>query len=217
MLSIPDRMQSETSLKDILLAIYGSIFTVHRLDKETSGVIVFAKNEQTHKYLSLAFENRNVEKYYAGIVIGTPHNESGTIDAAISEHPLQKGKMVVHAKGKNAVTDYEVMESFGLFSLVKFRIHTGRTHQVRVHAKQMGNPLVCDELYGDGKPVLISSFKKKYKLSKNELEEKPILARIGLHAQQLTFTDVSGKKHDLNADMPKDMRAMLQQLRKYKK
>jgi 23S rRNA pseudouridine955/2504/2580 synthase/23S rRNA pseudouridine1911/1915/1917 synthase len=214
MLSIPDRTQSEVSLKDLLIEKYGSIFTVHRLDKETSGIILFAKNEDTHKYLSKAFEERSVEKYYLGLVYGVPAQESGTIDAPIMEHPVQKGLMVVHTKGKPSVTDYELQENFGKYSLVKFRIHTGRTHQIRVHAKNIGNPIACDPLYGDGKPILVSSIKKKYKLSKSEEEEKPILNRVALHSYQLKFTDAGGQAFDLTALLPKDIRALVQQLKK---
>src|SRR5689334_17518281 len=98
LLSIPDRTQSETSLKNILLDKYDEIFTVHRLDKETSGVIVFAKNEATHKQLSELFEGRDVEKYYVGLVHGKMQSENGSINAPIMEHHSKKGKMVTHAK-----------------------------------------------------------------------------------------------------------------------
>ena len=202
MLSIPDREQSEP-------------FTVHRLDRETSGVILFAKDESTHKYLSREFEERRVEKFYVALVHGAVQNKTGTIDAAIMEHPVFKGRMVINKNGKPSVTDYEVMEDFGRYSLVKFQIHTGRTHQVRVHAKNIGHPLVCDPLYGDGKPVLLSSIKKKFKLSKHDEEERPMLNRVALHSYQIRFNDATGHPFDLVADLPKDMTALLQQLRKH--
>jgi 23S rRNA pseudouridine1911/1915/1917 synthase len=216
LLSIPDREGSDVSLKTILKNKYGNIFTVHRLDRGTSGVIVFAKDEDTHQYLSVAFEERMVEKYYLGLVSGVIAEKKATIDAPMAERPGRRGQMVVHKKGKEAVTDYEVLEEFGKYSLVQFQIHTGRTHQIRVHAQNIGHPIVCDELYGDGKPVLLSSFKNRYKLSKKEDEERPILSRLGLHAQRLKLTDADGILHDLEAEMPKDMRALLQQLRKLK-
>lgn len=214
LLSIPDRMQSEVSLKDMLLAKYGTIFTVHRLDKDTSGIILFAKNEATHKFLSQAFEDRRVEKYYQGIVHGLPAEKKGTIDVPISEHLLQKGLMVIHRNGKPSVTDYEVIEAYKSFSLLQFQLHTGRTHQIRVHCKNMGHPLACDELYGDGKPVLLSALKKKYKLGKHDEEERPMLNRLALHSYCLKFTDAEGKAFNLIAELPKDMRALLQQLKK---
>ncbi|UEG50030.1 RNA pseudouridine synthase [Ferruginibacter lapsinanis] len=213
-LSIPDRTQSEPSLKDMLIEKYGSILTVHRLDRETSGIILFAKNETAHKYFSKQFEERGVEKFYMGLVHGTPIHKTGTIDAAIMENPVFKGQMVINKKGKPSVTDYEVIEELGKYSLVKFQIHTGRTHQIRVHAKNIGHPIVCDPLYGDGKPVLLSSFKKKFKLSKHDEEERPILNRVALHSYQLKFKDAAGKPFDLTAELPKDIRALMQQLKK---
>ena len=91
LLSVPDRAGNEISLKEILKRQYGEIYTVHRLDKDTSGVIVFAKNADAHKFLSGLFESREVEKYYSGIVHGIPSQESGTVDAAMMEHPVKKG------------------------------------------------------------------------------------------------------------------------------
>jgi 23S rRNA pseudouridine955/2504/2580 synthase/23S rRNA pseudouridine1911/1915/1917 synthase len=214
MLSIPDRTQSEVSLKDILIEKYGGIFTVHRLDKETSGIILFARDEATHKYLSKAFEEKTVEKYYLGLVHGTPSQSSGSIDGPIMEHTVLKGLMTVNRKGKPSLTDYELQETFGKYSLVKFRIHTGRTHQIRVHSKNIGNPIACDPLYGDGKPILLSSIKKKYNLSKAEEEERPILNRVALHSYQLKFADADGNSFDLIAELPKDIRALIQQMKK---
>lgn len=215
LLSIPDRIGKEISLKSILQEKTGKIFTVHRLDKDTSGVIVFAKDETTHKYLSQKFEERDVEKYYVGLVNGILMNKEGSIDAKIMEHPGKSNLMIIHQKGKPSVTDYQVLEEFGLFSWMQFQIHTGRTHQIRVHMKHIGNPIVCDELYGDGKPVFLSSIKRKFKLSKKEDEERPILNRLALHSLKLKFTDASGEQFELEAPLQKDLKALLQQLRKH--
>lgn len=217
LLSIPDREGKEISLKILLKEKYGNIFTVHRLDKDTSGLIIFAKNETAHKFLSQQFEARQTRKIYQGLVIGVPAEEEGSIDAPIAEHPAQNGTMIVHRKGKEALTDYKVLESFGIYSLLQFRIYTGRTHQIRVHLKDIGHPIVCDPLYGDGKPVLVSSLKSKFKLSKDVEEERPILGRLALHAFQLSFTDMNGEMVAIEAPLPKDMRATLQQLQKRKK
>ncbi|MFT3676538.1 MAG: RNA pseudouridine synthase [Chitinophagaceae bacterium] len=214
LLSIPDREGKEISLKQMLIEQYGNIFTVHRIDRDTSGLIIFARNEAAHKHLSQQFESRQTEKYYQGLVIGSVVQTSGSIDAAIAEHPVQKGLMVIHRQGKEALTDYEVLRDFRLYTWMQFRIHTGRTHQIRVHMKQLGHPLVADELYGDGKPFLLSSIKPKFKLSKYELEERPILSRLALHAFSLRFTDVDGSTVSIEAPLPKDMRATLQQLEK---
>lgn len=214
MLTIPDREQSERSLKEILTEKYGSIFTVHRIDRDTSGLVVFAKNQATHKYLSGLFEERKVQKFYLGIVIGQPEPASGNIEAPIAEHPVHKGKMHIHRKGKASHTGYKVMDGNKYYSLVEFQLYTGRTHQIRVHTKEIGHPLACDSLYGNGEPVLLSSIKKKYKLSKAEEEERPIIGRLALHAYRLIFEDEQAAVIDLETPVPKEFRALMQQLKK---
>ena len=217
LLSIPDREGKEVSLKSLLRKKYPTIYTVHRLDRETSGLLVFAKNELTHKHLSSQFEERTAEKFYLGLALGSLPVKKGIIDAPIAEHPIKKGTMTIYRKGKESLTSYEVLEDFGIYSWIRFQLFTGRTHQIRVHTKHIGHPIACDELYGDSKPIFLSSIKHKFKLSKNEEEEKPILNRTGLHAQKLKFTDVNGKIFGLEAPLPKDLKAVLQQLRKWKK
>jgi 23S rRNA pseudouridine955/2504/2580 synthase/23S rRNA pseudouridine1911/1915/1917 synthase len=226
LLSIPDREGKEISLKTLLKEKYarpddpsrrGQVFIVHRLDRNTSGVIVFAKNEETHKHLSGQFEKRQTEKIYVGLVVGSPADKKGSINKPIAEHSVKRGMMIIHPRGKESLTDYEVLEDFGIYSWLQFRIHTGRTHQIRIHMKDIGNPVVCDELYGDGKPVLLSSIKSKFKLSKKEEEERPILKRLALHAYKLKFADMNGKIVELEAPVPKDIRATLQQLEKRKR
>lgn len=213
LLSIPDREGKEISLKQMLQDKYGDIYTVHRLDKATSGVIIFAKNEDAHKQLSQLFENRETEKIYYGLVYGSVSPPTGKIEEPIMQHPSGNGRTVLHAKGKLSLTEYEVLEDFKRFSWVKFKILTGRTHQIRIHAQFIGHSIVCDELYGDGKPVLISSLKKRYNLSKTELEERPILSRLALHSASLRFT-VNDEAYFFEAPLPKDLKALLQQLRK---
>jgi 23S rRNA pseudouridine955/2504/2580 synthase/23S rRNA pseudouridine1911/1915/1917 synthase len=214
LLTIPDRSQSEKSLKEYLKDKYGAIFTVHRLDKDTSGLILFAKNEETHKYLGKLFEDRKIEKYYVGIVLGLPENNKGSIEAPIGENPAHKGLMNVHRNGKTAHTTYEVIEGNRYYSMVSFQLHTGRTHQIRVHSKEIGHPLACDELYGDGKPVLLSAVKKKFKLSKHDEEERPMISRLALHSYKLIFETADGRKMELLAEVPKEFRALMTQLKK---
>ncbi|HVS97941.1 MAG TPA: RluA family pseudouridine synthase [Puia sp.] len=215
LLSVPDREGREASLKSILRERYGAIFVVHRLDRDTSGVIVFAKDEATQKYLSGIFEQRDVEKRYQGLVRGVLPQSKGSIDLPIMEHPGKPGVMVTNRRGKQALTDYEVLEDLNLYSFVQWSIHTGRTHQIRVHMQALGHPIVCDELYGDGRPVFLSSIKRNYKLSKSEEEERPILSRLALHSHTLAFRDAAGTSYRFEAPLPKDMRALLQQLRKH--
>ncbi|MBS1574436.1 MAG: RNA pseudouridine synthase [Bacteroidetes bacterium] len=215
LLSIPDREGKEISLKVLLLEKYGSIFTVHRLDKDTSGAILFAKNETAHKYFSQQFEERFTRKIYNGLVLGKMEQQQGVIDQPIAEHYAQNGKMMTTSKGKPSVTEYEVLEQFRNYAWVQFNILTGRTHQIRVHMQHIGHPIACDELYGDNTSVLLSSFKKKFKLSKNEEEEKPILSRLALHAAALSVKDIDGTNLEFKAELPKDLKALLQQLRKW--
>ncbi len=194
MLTIPDRHdETQLSLYKILLQKYGKIFIVHRLDRETSGLILFAKNEVSHKYLSQLFEQRNIEKIYLGIIRGSLPDKKGSINEPIAEHPLHKGVMTVSKKGKPSLTDYEVMEDYGIYSLVQFNIHSGRTHQIRVHMKFAGHPIACDTSYGDGKPIPLSSFKRKYKLSLHDEEERPLINRLAFHSHQLKFKDAAFK------------------------
>ncbi len=218
-LVIPDRFNSDLpSLNRILETKMGQqVWVVHRLDRDTSGVICFAKNEQTHRYLSKLFEAHEVGKFYAGIVQGRVIPEEGRIEAPITEHPATKGKMMVAKKGKLSVTDYKVAEQWALHSLVQFQIHTGRTHQIRVHMQSIGHPIVCDELYGDGKPFLLSAIKKKYKLSDKEETERPILSRLALHAYRLALHKEDGTLVDAQAPLPKDMAACVNQLNKWSK
>jgi 23S rRNA pseudouridine1911/1915/1917 synthase len=214
LLTIPDREQTEKSLKEYLIDKYTNIYVVHRLDKDTSGLVLFAKNETTHKYLCKIFEERQVEKFYLGVVLGIPPEEKGIIDAPITDHLTRKGMMTVHRSGKASQTGYEVVESNPHFSLVTFQLFTGRTHQIRVHCKNIGNPLACDTLYGDGKPLMLSSFKKNYKLSKHDDEERAIINRLALHSYKLFFIDEHGTKMELCAESPKEFRALMQQLKK---
>jgi len=225
LLSIPDRNGKEISLKKLLQHQYSEIFTVHRLDKETSGLILFAKNDNAHKYLSRQFSPsvegplgtvRETEKIYLGLVVGNLVNKKGTIASPIMEHPTKKGLMVINRKGKAAVTDYEVLEDFGIYSWTQFQIYTGRTHQIRVHMKEIGHSIVCDPLYGDGKPVFLSSIKHNFKLSKKEEEERPILNRLALHSYKLRFRAPGGQTHEFEAPVTKDLKATLQQLSKRK-
>jgi 23S rRNA pseudouridine1911/1915/1917 synthase len=213
LLSVPDRKQSEASLKDYLLAKYSSIYTVHRLDKDTSGIIVFAKDAETHKVLSQLFESREVEKFYVGLVHGSLLQENGNIAAPIMQQSANSTTMIIHKKGKPSYTEYKLLEKFKYYSWVQFQIHTGRTHQIRIHCQYLGNSIVCDPIYGDDKPILLSTLKKKFKLSKLAEAEKPLLNRLALHSHQLNFS-FNNQLYQLEAPIPKDLRAMLQQLRK---
>lgn len=217
LLTVPDRYdQGLPSLKKILENKYEKIWIVHRLDRDTSGVIIFAKNEDTHKYLSHLFEERTIHKYYLGLVNGILAQKNSFVDMPIAEHPSVKGKMIATRKGKPSYTHYEVLEEFHSYSWVQFRIETGRTHQIRVHMQHVGHPIVCDDIYGSGQQIFLSSFKRNYKQSKSQESENPLLNRLALHSWKLEFLADDGTDYSLEAPVPKDLKALLKQLNKWK-
>jgi len=219
LLVVPDRFNHELpNLHKILESKAGQkIWIVHRLDRETSGVICFAKNEVAHRYLSILFQERDVNKFYAALVIGIVNPPEGRIENALAEHPAANGKMIIAKKGKIAVTDYKVVEQWPLYALCQFQIHTGRTHQIRVHMQSIGNPIVCDELYGDGQPFMLSHIKRKYRMSEKDEIEKPLLSRLALHAYRLEFKKENGKEIVAEAPLPRDIAACVKQLNKWSK
>ena len=123
---------------------------VHRLDKETSGALVVAKNDATHRDLSKQFANRTTGKVYLALVAGTPRKSAGIIDAPIARHPVHRQRMSIaqRALGRSAKTEYRVVRSSADRSLVECSIHTGRTHQIRVHLHHLGHPVLGDKVYG---------------------------------------------------------------------
>jgi RluA family pseudouridine synthase len=218
-LTIPDRFHPDKpNLYQLLGERFGKIFTVHRLDKETSGILVFAKTEETHKLLSAQFTDRTVEKVYYALVEGHVHQTEGMIDKSIAPHPQHPDRMVISTKGKRSVTRYSVVEYFKNYTLLQASIETGRTHQIRVHFQAIGYPLAVDALYGRKDAFLLSQVKMgKYRLGKDQ-EERPLMARSSLHAWRLNFVHPgTGERLTFEAPLPKDFEAVLQQLRKFGK
>ena len=172
---------------------------VHRLDKDTSGLLVVAKNDTAHRALADQFSSRTLKKEYVALVSGVPKTDSGSIDRSIARHPVHRHRMTTGEGGRPSRTDWAVEKKFGeQAALLRCRIHTGRTHQIRVHLKSLGHPLLGDTTYG---------WKQNPKL--------PAPPRVMLHAEHLVFTHpVSGKVMDLTAPLPKDFKQMLAALRK---
>ncbi len=192
---------------------------VHRLDKDTSGVMLFARNIDAQRMISHQFQNNTVEKQYVALVIGRPATGEGEIDAPIAPDRHHVGAMVIHKRGKPARTLWKIEEGFRGMTLIRCFPKTGKTHQIRVHLKHLGHPLAVDELYGPppgehGHGVFLSSFKRGYRLGKRQ-EERPLISRLTLHAEKLRV-ELPGKGVvELVAEMPKDFRATLAMLRKY--
>lgn len=218
MLSIPDRfILDKPNLVQALQAQYGEIWVVHRLDRETSGIICFARNEAAHRHLNAQFQARTVDKIYAVLVDGRPLPPQGRIEKPIAPHPTLPGKMVVSPQGKYALTLYEVVDTFKAFSLVHANIRTGRTHQIRVHFTAIGHPLAVDPLYGKRRAFLLSELKRQnFNLSKLAEAERPLMERLTLHAARLALDHPrSGEKLQWDCSPPKDFRALLHQLEKW--
>ncbi len=218
-LTIPDRfvLDRPNLVKD-LGRTREELFVVHRLDRETSGVICFAKNEMAHKHISKQFQERTVDKYYLALVEGTPYQEEGKIDKPIAESTVTRGKMIIHDRGKQSLSLYKVLESFKHYSLVSVNIKTGRTHQVRVHFASIGHPLASDSLYGRKDKIFLSEIKTKKYNSGKYIEEQPMIDRTTLHAFQLSFDHpTTGERLFFEAEPPKDLRALFNQLRKWGK
>jgi 23S rRNA pseudouridine955/2504/2580 synthase/23S rRNA pseudouridine1911/1915/1917 synthase len=216
LLVLPDRYnQSLPNLYHMLKEEFGEIFVVHRIDKETSGVIVFAKNADAHTALNSQFEDKRVEKTYRTIVVGMPGGTEGKIDAPISESQNHPGVMKVDLKrGKPSVTNYKVIERFDGYALVAVEPESGRMHQIRIHLASAGLPIMCDKIYGDGKPFFLSQVKTRYF---SEGEEKPLLSRTALHAESISlFHPTKNERVSFAAELPKDMRSVLNYLRKFK-
>lgn len=216
MLSIPHRFdKSQLSIQQLAERKFGRLFVVHRIDRDTSGIILFAKNEEAHRHFSLLFQNREVAKYYRALCTGVPVYASGEITSGIMEHPTIKGKMVINKRGKSAHSVYEVLKKWSGFSYIEVQIFTGRTHQIRVHLQSIGTPIVADALYGNGLPLYLSSFKKKFNQSGNYDEELPLMGRMALHAYRLELKHLDGSSLNVVAEVPKDFRATMSQLDKW--
>jgi 23S rRNA pseudouridine1911/1915/1917 synthase len=177
---------------------------VHRLDKETSGCLVVAKNDPTHLALSEQFAGRLVKKIYNAVVCGTPTPDSGEIHGAIARHPIQRKRMAIvpDNEGRDAHTSYRLLEKLNASALVEAQIHTGRTHQVRVHLQSIGHPVVGDDTYGA---------RPNKKLTESTGYTAP---RVLLHAKELSFTHPRTQKEmHFSAPLPADFKAALRSLR----
>ena len=185
---------------------------VHRLDRNTTGVMVVTKHDAAQWKVAKQFELRQVEKSYLAIVHGTPELTADRIDAPLGVHPKIREKYAVRPEtGKEAVTFYEVIEAFRGFSLIHCKPRTGRTHQIRVHLSHLKHPIVADDMYG-GKLVY------PWQLADTEPEvEEPVIARCALHAWTLEFTHPTTEQRvRFEAPLPADMQAFLDLLRRHR-
>jgi RluA family pseudouridine synthase len=221
LLSIPDRWDPDAPVASSELEKdWGRLFVVHRLDKDTSGVLIFGRSADAHRALSAAFEAREVKKAYRALVRGLPDWEETSCELPLKPDGDRLHRTIADAhRGKPSATFFSVMarypggSGFGGAALVEAKPSTGRTHQIRVHLAALGHPCLCDPLYGDGDPLLLSKLKKRWK--GDPYDERPLLSRAALHALSAEFAHpVTGAPLRFEADLPKDMRASIAQLEK---
>lgn len=186
---------------------------VHRLDKDTSGLIVTAKDDVTHSKLALQFSKRSIEREYWAIVWGLfGKKNTGFIEASLARSKTDRKKVAVANVGKYAMTEYEVLEEFDFLSLVKLKLRTGRTHQIRVHMHHIGHPVFGDPTYG-GRKIAHGDTAKKRKAFVNELLD--IMQRQALHAKTIGFVHpMTGAKIQFDSDLPQDMQKVLRLLKR---
>jgi len=189
---------------------------VHRLDRNTTGVMVVAKTDTAHWRLARQFELRKVKKTYLAIVHGGPELEADCIKQPLGVHPIVREKYAIRPEvGKQAITFYEVIERFRGFSLLKVTPKTGRTHQIRVHLSYIKHPVIGDDMYG-GRSVYPWQIEDTDSIG--AAVEEPIIARCALHASTLEFKHpTTGEIVKFEAPLPEDMQSLLEQLRKFRR
>ncbi|MHC4712112.1 MAG: RluA family pseudouridine synthase [Planctomycetota bacterium] len=186
---------------------------VHRLDRDTTGVILFMKEDWSHRHVARQFEHRRVEKEYLAIVEGEMEHDDGWISLPLGRHPRSTRKMAVRIDiGREAQTYYKVLERFRGYTFVSAMPKTGRTHQIRVHLAASGHPVAADELYSKSGPVYLSQLED---LAERPSDEPPLMGRQALHARRLNV-EYPGKKEriEFEAPLPGDMEAFMAALRR---
>ncbi|HFC09964.1 MAG TPA: RluA family pseudouridine synthase [Chloroflexi bacterium] len=200
LLTVPDGWQPDLPhLAALLAPQWGRLWVVHRLDRETSGVMVLARTAGAHRALNAQFAQREIRKTYHAIVFGEPVWRQRTVSLRLTPNRGRRKRTVVDARGKPARTEVRVLQRFGAFSLLEAAPHTGRRHQVRVHLFALGFPIVNDPLYGDA------------------TDDHPLpIQRLALHARRLTFQHpATGETMGFTALHPPDFAAALENLAAY--
>lgn len=189
---------------------------VHRIDKDTSGILVMAKDELSLNKLASQFFNRTTDRRYIALVWGDMPEDEGTITGNIGRNPRDRKQMFVFAdgsEGKHAITHYKVIERLGYVNVVECKLETGRTHQIRVHFKSIGHPIFNDELYGGNEILKGTTFTKYKQFVQNCFK---LLPRQALHAKSLAFTHpVTGVRMSFDSDLPADMSQAIEKWRNY--
>lgn len=219
----PGAGNPDGTLVNALLALLGGLSTiggverpgiVHRLDKDTTGVMIVAKNDFVHRRLSDALMRRDIHRQYCAIILREPRDNMGVINAPIARHPANRTKMaVVRQGGRHAVTHYRVLERFHGFAFVECKLETGRTHQIRVHMASIGHPILGDPCYGGESSRAVQLVPPKNQPLINQLKQ---VTRQMLHAREISFVHPrSHKEMRFEAPLPPDFANTLEALRSY--
>lgn len=210
--SLDEREGGEVNILRLAKKYHADAQVCHRLDKDTSGVLLIAKNPETYRLISIEFEKRRVKKTYHAIIQGTHVFENLRVDLPILNQG-NKNVTIDRANGKPAETIFNSIKFFKHFTLVECNPITGRMHQIRIHLATQHAAIVGDAMYR-GKPVYLSQIKKRgFTMAKGE-EELPIMKRFALHSKAVEFT-IDGKHYALEAEYPKDFATLLKQLEKF--
>jgi tRNA pseudouridine32 synthase/23S rRNA pseudouridine746 synthase len=213
--TLPDGYDPDAPyLGGILRSVYDPLWIVHRLDRDTSGILILARTPESHRALNTQFSKRQVTKVYHALVGGNPVWDEKTVRLPLRPDGDRKHRTVIDLRqGKPSVTHFRVLERYGTYALIEATPKTGRPHQIRAHLAAQGCPIAADGLYGDGKGIFLSELKPGYR--KGRQAEAPLLGRLGLHACSLLLAHpVSGEKLRFEAPYPKDFAATMKQLRK---
>jgi 23S rRNA pseudouridine955/2504/2580 synthase len=209
--TLDDRDQTIKGILRLAKEYWPDAQACHRLDKETSGILVLAKNPQAYRHLAMQFENREVNKVYHALVDGLANLKESIVDMPI--FAMNNGIVRIdRIEGKEAQTIFNTIEVFKRHSLVKCEPVTGRMHQIRIHLACIKHPIIADHQYG-GKDIFLSELKKKFNLKK-ETDEIPLIRRVALHSYSIGFFQLDGEPLYTEAPYPKDIEALLTQLRK---
>ena len=209
--TLEDRTPQSTNILRLARQYHPDAQACHRLDKETSGALALAKNNEAYRHLSMQFEHRQVTKLYHAVAWGTHDFQDMLVDKAIQ--PGLKGTAKLSRAGKPAETYFTTLEKYSRHTLLACKPITGRMHQIRLHLAYLKAPIVGDILY-KGEHVYLSSLKKKFNLRKDE-EEQPIIKRFALHSYQLSFTSLNEEPISIEAPYPKDFQVLLKMLRQH--
>ena len=210
--SLDERLGEAPSILRLAKEYHADAQLCHRLDKETSGILLIAKNSEAYRSASMQFEHREITKVYHAVVEGIHDLKGIAINAPISV--LDKGLVKIDRhKGKDAETIFNTLEVFSGYTLLECMPVTGRLHQIRIHLTFLKAPIVGDVQYG-GQQLFLSQIKKKFNLKK-DTEEEPLMKRVALHSFSIQFIDLQGNEAYTEAEYPKDFAVLVKKLQQY--